>query len=88
MGVLWGISVVTSVVVSTAFVVVVAPASVVVVIVALAAVVVAVIILAVVVVNNSVEIGLGCGGKLPGDVPFAVGLPLSASKPGSKRRTP
>lgn len=87
MGVLWGISVVTSVVVSTAFVVVVAPASVVVVIVALAAVV-AVIILAVVVVNNSVEIGLGCGGKLPGDVPFAVGLPLSASKPGSKRRTP
>lgn len=87
MGVLWGISVVTSVVVSTAFVVVVAPASVVVVIVALAAVV-AVIILAVVVVNNSVEIGLGCGGKLPGDVPFAAGLPLSASKPGSKRRTP
>lgn len=81
MGVLWGISVVTSVVVSTAFVVVVAPATAV-------AVVVAVIILSVVVVNNSVEIGLGCGGKLPGDVPFAVGLPLSASKPGSKRRTP
>lgn len=81
MGVLWGVSVVTSVVVSTAFVVVVAPATAV-------AVVVAVIILSVVVVNNSVEIGLGCGGKLPGDVPFAVGLPLSASKPGSKRRTP
>lgn len=81
MGVLWGVSVVTSVVVSTAFVVVVAPATTV-------AVVVAVIILSVVVVNNSVEIGLGCGGKLPGDVPFAVGLPLCASKPGSKRRTP
>lgn len=81
MGVLWGVSVVTSVVVSTAFVVVVAPATAV-------AVVVAVIILSVVVVNNSVEIDLGCGGKLPGDVPFAVGLPLSASKPGSKRRTP
>lgn len=81
MGVLWGVSVVTSVVVSTAFVVVVAPATAV-------AVVVAVIILSVVVVNSSVEIGLGCGGKLPGDVPFAVGLPLSASKPGSKRRTP
>lgn len=81
MGVLWGVSVVTSVVVSTAFVVVVAPATTV-------AVVVAVIILSVVVVNNSVEIGLGCGGKFPGDVPFAVGLPLSASKPGSKRRTP
>lgn len=81
MGVLWGISVVTSVVVSTAFVVVVAPATTV-------AVVVAVIILSVVVVKNSVEIGLCCGGKLPGDVPFAVGLPLSASKPGSKRRTP
>lgn len=81
MGVLWGVSVVTSVVVSTAFVVVVAPATTV-------AVVVAVIILSVVVVNNSVEIGLGGGGKLPGDVPFAVGLPSSASKPGSKRRTP
>lgn len=81
MGVLWGVSVVTSVVVSTAFVIVAAPATTV-------AVVVAVIILSVVVANNSVEIGLGCGGKLPGDVPFAVGLPLSASKPGSKRRTP
>lgn len=81
MGVLWGVSVVTSVVVSTAFVVVVAPATTV-------AVVVAVIILSVVVVNNSVEIGLGCGGKLPSVVPFAVGLPLSASNPGSKRRTP
>lgn len=76
-----GISVVTSVVVSTAFIVVLAAAS----------VVVAVIILAVVVVNNSVEIGIGWG-KLPGDVPFAGGLPLSASssipKPGSKLITP
>lgn len=80
-GVAVGTSVVTSVVVSTAFVVVVAAAG----------VVVAVIIIGVVVVNNSVEIGIGCG-KLPGEVPFAGGLPLSASspipKPGSKRRTP
>lgn len=46
-------------------------------------VVVAVIILIVV-----VEIGFGCG-KLPGDVPFACGLPFTGKpKPGSKRRTP
>lgn len=70
-----------AVVVSIANVVVVS-AVVVVVVVALS-VVVAVIILIVV-----VEIGFGCG-KLPGDVPFACGLPFTGKpKPGSKRRTP
>lgn len=67
-----------AVVVSIANVVVVSAA----VVVALS-VVVAVIILIVV-----VEIGFGCG-KLPGDVPFACGLPFTGKpKPGSKRRTP